>query len=105
MEKWTQEQYEQVLRDKKQAAHDEMKLYISINAKELQEECEPGRKNLSAACKAMVNLMLEGDMFEVEPKIKSRIAGKLTVRYYVDNLSPDRRTYAQALADKPWPTM
>lgn len=99
MEKWTQEQYEHALREKKQQAHDEMKLYIVINAKELQDECEPGSKNLSAVCKAMLNVMLEGDGFEVEPKIKSKIAGKLSVRYYTDNLSPQRRTYAQAMAD------
>ncbi len=95
MEKWTQDQYEQTLARKKQEAHDAMQLYILVNAKDLQDECEPGVKNLSAACKAMLNQMLEGDGFEVEPKVRSRIAGKLTVRYYVDNLDPSRRTYAE----------
>ncbi len=100
MEKWTQEQYEQVLREKKQSAHDALNLYIEINAKELQDECEPGSKNLSCACKAILAQMLEGDGFVVEPKVKSKIAGKLTVRYYVDNLSPERRTYVEAMADQ-----
>lgn len=98
MEKWTQEQYEQKIRETKQAEHDQMHLYITINAKELMEACEPGAKNLTAVCKAMQNCMLEGDGFEVEPKSKSKVAGKLTVRYYVDNLSPDRRTWAEANA-------
>ena len=91
MEKWTQEQYARVLKNKKQSAHDEMKLYILINAKDLQEECEPDSKNLSAVCAAMLDEMLEGDTIEQEPKTKSKVAGKLTVRYYVDNLSPFRR--------------
>ena len=47
----------------------------------------------------MLAQMLEGDCFVVEPKVKSRIAGKLTVRYYVDNLSPERRTWEEAQAD------
>ncbi len=95
MEKWTQEQYEQYLASKKQEAHDKMELYILVNAKELQDECEPGTKNLSMACKAMLNQMLEGDAFEVEPKVRTKIAGKLTVRYYVDNLDPGRRKYSE----------
>lgn len=93
-EKWTQEQYWNYIQQKKQEAHDALNLYITLNAKELQEECEPGVKNLASACKAMLQQMLEGDCFEVEPKIHTKIAGKLTVRYYVDNLYPTRRTYA-----------
>lgn len=95
-EKWTQEQYWNYIQQKKQEAHDALSLYITLNAKELQEECEPGVKNLASACKAMLQQMLEGDSFEVEPKIHTKIAGKLTVRYYVDNLYPTRRTYAAA---------
>ncbi len=95
MEKWTQEQYSEVLQDRKQAAHDNLWLYMDINAKELMEECEPGVKNLTACCKAMTDAMLEGDSFIVEPKVKTKIAGKLTVRYYVDNLHPGRRKYSE----------
>ncbi len=96
MEKWTPQRYAKLIRQEKQAAHDEMKLYILINAKELQEECEPNSKNLSAVCQAMLGEMLEGDSFEDEPKTKSKVAGKLTIRYYVDNLAPSRKKYTDA---------
>lgn len=98
MEKWTKEQYSEYLKNKKQSEHDAMHLYMDINAKDLVDECEPGVKNLTPACQAMVDAMLEGDGFVVEPKVKSKVAGKLTIRYYVDNLHPDRRTYAEAMA-------
>ena len=39
--------------------------------------------------------MLEGDGFIVEPKNKSKCAASLTIRYYVDNLSPERRKYSE----------
>ena len=94
MAKWTQEQYAEYIQAKKQEAHDKMWLYIEVSASELLEECEPGVKNLSACCKAMLDAMLEGDGFIVEPKVKSKIAGKLMIRYYVDNLHPSRRKYA-----------
>lgn len=97
-EKWSESQYAAVLQEKKQTAHDKMWLYIDINAKDLMEEYEPGIKNLTSACKAMLASMLEGDGFIEEPKVKTRIAGKLTIRYYVDNLSPERRTWAEANA-------
>ena len=41
-----------------------------------------------------MDAMLEGDYFVVEPKNKSKCAGTLTVRYYVDNLSPQRKKWA-----------
>lgn len=98
MEKWTQQAYSDRLNDMKQEAHDKMWLYIDVNAKDLMDECEPGAKNLTSVCKAMLDQMLEGDTFEVEPKVKTRIAGKLTVRYYVDNLDPSRRKYSEVEA-------
>jgi hypothetical protein len=98
MEKWTVEQYDSRIRDMKQEAHDKMWLYIELNAKEFMNDCEPEVKNLNSCCKAMLNNMLEGDGFIVEPKIRTKIAGALTIRYYVDNLSADRRTYKEALA-------
>ena len=48
----------------------------------------------------MLSKMLEGDGFIVEPKSRSKCAGTLTIRYYVDNLSPERRTYAEAMEDQ-----
>ncbi|MDO4467054.1 MAG: hypothetical protein Q4C49_08610 [Bacillota bacterium] len=98
MKKWTQEQYAACLQEKKQEAHDKQWLYIEVNAKEFMTECEPGVKNLNPCCKAIVAAMLEGDAFVVEPKVRSKIAGALTVRFYVDNLSASRRTYAEANA-------
>lgn len=95
MDKWTRTQYEEFLDRKKQQAQQNGQLYIIVNARELQDECEPGGKNLAAVCKAMLARMLEGDSFEVEPKMPSKVAGKLSVRYYVDNLDPTRRTLAQ----------
>ena len=43
----------------------------------------------------MLDAMLEGDGFIVEPKNKSKCAASLTIRYYVDNLSPERRKYSE----------
>ena len=70
-------------------------IYIEVNAKDLLEECEPGIRNQNVCCKAMLDAMLEGDGFIVEPKNKSKCAASLTIRYYVDNLSPERRKYAE----------
>ena len=70
----------------------------SVSYTHLIEEYEPGVKNVNAACKAMLEVMLEGDYFVVEPKSKSKCAYALTIRYYVDNLSPERKTYAEANA-------
>lgn len=85
--------YAERLQNKKVEAHDKQWLYIEVNAKDLQEEMEPGVKNLNVCCKAMLEAMLEGDGFIVEPKNKSKCASTLTIRYYVDNLSPERRKY------------
>ena len=96
MEKWTQEQYAARLQEMKQEAHDKMWLYIEVNAKEFMNECEPGVKgNTTTCCKAMLDAMLEGDGFIVEPKVKTKVAGTLTIRYYVDNLHPVRRKYSE----------
>lgn len=95
MEKWTMETYASCIQDKKQVAHDKQWLYIELNAKDLLQECEPGVKNQIVCCKAMLDAMLEGDCFIVEPKNKSKCAGTLTIRYYVDNLSPERRKYSE----------
>ena len=74
MEKWTQEQYAARLQEMKQEAHDKMWLYIEVNAKEFMNECEP--------------------------KIRTKVAGTLTVRYYVDNLHPGRRKYADVMKEQ-----
>ena len=94
MNKMTMNDYVERLQGKKVEAHDKQWLYIEINAKDLLEECEPGVKNFNTCCKGMMDAMLEGDYFVVEPKNKSKCAGTLTIRYYTDNLSPERKKWA-----------
>lgn len=93
MAKMTMNDYLNEVKIRKQNAHDIEWLYIEINAKEFNEELEPTTKNLTACCKAMLDAMLEGDCFVVEPKLKTKVSGALTVRYYCDNLSSDRKSY------------
>ena len=93
MEKLTQEQYTNIINQKKQNAHNMQWLYIEINAKELMEECEPSVRNQMVCCKAILDALLEGDRILVAPKSKSRCGASLTVRYYTDNLSPERAKY------------
>ena len=95
MAKLEMKDYLDCLQNKKQTAHDKQWLYIEVNAKDLLEECEPGVKNQNVCCKAMLDAMLEGDGFIVEPKNKSKCAASLTIRYYVDNLRPERRKYSE----------
>ena len=85
--------YEDVINWKKGEAHGMEWLYIEINAGALLTEVEAGVDNLDATCKAMLNCMLEGDGFIVEPKEENKISDTLTVRYYCDNLSPERKHY------------
>lgn len=95
MAKLEMKDYAERLQSKKVEAHDKQWLYIEVNAKDLQEEMEPGVKNLNVCCKAMLDAMLEGDGFIVEPKSKSKCASTLTIRYYVDNLSTERRKFSE----------
>ncbi len=68
--KWEKQQYLDVLQIKN-GKHITSSGYISkLNAKDLLEECEPGMKNQNVCCKAMLESMLEGDGFIVEPKNK-----------------------------------
>lgn len=97
MAKWEMQNYSDCLQNKKQEAHNRQWLYIEVNAKDLLEECEPGVKNQTVCCKAMLDAMLEGDGFIVEPKIKNKCAASLTIRYYVDNLNPERRKYSEVV--------
>lgn len=95
MAKLEMKDYAERLQNKKVEAHNKQWLYIEVNAKDLLEEMEPNVKNLNVCCKAMLDAMLEGDGFIVEPKSKSKCAGTLTIRYYVDNLSPERKKWAE----------
>lgn len=59
------------------------------------EELEPGVKNMTTCCKAMLEALLEGDIILAAPKTKNMCGSALTLRYYVDNLSPERRKYSE----------
>ena len=90
--KMTVNDYEDKIRWKKGEAH-AINQNIEISAKDLLTEFEAGVNNLKTVCEAMLNCMLEGDEFLVEPKGKTKVSEALTVRYYCDNLSETRRKY------------
>ncbi len=85
--------YEDIINWKKGEAHAMDWLYIEVNAGDLLTEVEAGVDNLSATCEAILNCMLEGDSFIVEPTEADKVNSSLTVRYYCDNLSEDRKKY------------
>ena len=91
--KMSVEDYEGVIRWKKGEAHAMEWLYIEVNAGDLLTEKEAGIDNLDAVCNAMLNEMLEGDFFVTEPDEENKVSSTLTVRYYCDNLSADRKKY------------
>ncbi|MBQ9046452.1 MAG: hypothetical protein IJ120_00990 [Solobacterium sp.] len=80
---------------KKWEAHHMNWLYIEVNAGDLMTEIEAGVDNLNTCCAAILDCMLEGDGFIVEPKEADKVSSSLTVRYYCDNLSEDRRKYSE----------
>ena len=59
-----------------------------------------GRKESERMLQGNAQQDAGGRRFIVEPKSRSKCAGTLTIRYYVDNLSPERRTYAEAMEDQ-----
>lgn len=89
--KKTKQEYIDVINWKKWEAHHMDWLYIEINAGDLLTELEAGVSNIKCCTEAMVDCMLEGDAFIGETVRKSTKA--LTVRYYCDNLSPERKKY------------
>ena len=94
VEKQSLQKYIDVINWKKWEAHHMAQLYIEVNANDLLTEIEAGADNLDTCCKAILECMLEGDSFVVEPKAKNKVSKNLTVRYYCDNLSEDRRKYS-----------
>lgn len=85
--------YEDIINWKKGEANGMDWLYIEIRADDLLTEVEAGIDNLDTVCKAMLNCMLEGDTFINEPKAADKVDPELKVRYYCDNLSPERKKY------------
>ncbi len=96
VEKQDKQKYMDVINWKKWEAHHMNWLYIEINAGDLNTEIEAGVANLKTCCDAMRECMLEGDEFIAEPARKTGAA--LTVRYYCDNLSEERRKYSEVNA-------
>lgn len=93
VEKKTVKEYEDIINWKKGEAHAMDWLYIEVNANDLLTEVEAGVNNLKTVCQAILNCMLEGDGFIVEPKGKTKVSETLTVRYYCDNLSDERKKF------------
>ena len=93
--KQTVQKYKDVINWKKWEAHHMNWLYIEVNAGDLMTEIEAGVDNLNTCCAAILDCMLEGDGFIVEPKEADKVSSSLTVRYYCDNLSEDRRKYSE----------
>ena len=85
--------YEDFINWKKGVAHAMDWLYIEVNANDLLTEVEAGVDNLDTTCQAIMNCMLEGDVFVVEPTGANKVSPALSVRYYCDNLSEDRKKY------------
>ena len=96
------QEYKDVINWKKGEAHAMDWLYIEINAGDLLTEVEAGVDNLTATCTAILNCMLEGDGFIVEPAEENKVSDTLTVRYYCDNLSEDRRKYFDVIWKTIW---
>ncbi len=89
----TVKEYEDIINWKRKQAHIMDWLYIELEAGDLLEEVEKGINNLSVTCQAMLNCMLEGDQFIIEPVEKNRVSKSLTIRYYCDKLGPDSMPY------------
>ena len=92
-QKKNMQDYKDVINWKKWEAHNMDWLYIEINAGDLMTELEAGVNNIENCCNAIKECMLEGDEFITEPKEADKIGTVLTVRYYCDNLSEERRKY------------
>ena len=92
VEKKSFQEYKDVINWKKWEAHNMNWLYIEIEAGEIMNELEAGVNNIKTVTDAILDSMLEGDTFIVESEKPST---KLTVRYYCDNLSEERRKYSE----------
>lgn len=85
--------YVDIINWKKGEAHAMDWLYIEINAGDLLEEVEAGKDNLRNVCNAILECMLEGDVYMNEPAEPDKVNSSLTVRYYCDNLSESRKKF------------
>lgn len=85
-----EEEYLGLINGKKWEANGKGWLYIEINAGDLLNEAEPCADNIQTAVNAVRDAMLEGDQY-----LNDSDSADLTVRYYCDNLSPERRKYSE----------
>lgn len=97
MMKKTLADYTSIIKQMKADAQQKNWLYIEINAYELNQEIEPKVSNIKVAAQAMLDEMLEGDIFIITPKLKSNLSKDLRLRYYCDNLDPSRKTYKEVM--------
>ncbi|MDD6727350.1 MAG: hypothetical protein PUE16_08475 [Lactimicrobium massiliense] len=91
----SREEFEKIILFKKQEFSINGWNALEINAKDLMSSIGAGDEDLMAAVEAMQECMLEGDCFINDPGSDHRLSPELTVRYYCDNLSPDRRKYSE----------
>lgn len=73
----------QTQKEQAQVAH---KKEIVIRAGDLHREINEGTPTLVTCCMAMRKMMLEGDVFLMNPKTKSNASSDLTIRYDVNHL-------------------
>ncbi|MEE8806999.1 MAG: hypothetical protein SOI44_01105 [Lactimicrobium sp.] len=91
----SREEFEKIILFKKQEFSINGWNALEINAKDLMTSAGGEDEDLEAAVAAMEECMLEGDCFVNDPGSEHRLSPHLTVRYYCDNLSPERRKYSE----------
>ena len=93
--KKTVKDYEDAINWKKGEAKALDWLYIELSADALLTQFEAGKDNLKTVCQALYNCMLEGDYYIVEPTEDNCALGTVAVRFYCDNLSPERKKVSE----------
>ena len=91
----TVKDYEDAINWKKGEAKALDWLYIELSADALLTQFEAGKDNLKTVCQALYNCMLEGDYYIVEPTEDNCALGTVAVRFYCDNLSPERKKVSE----------
>lgn len=91
----TVKDYEDAINWKKGEAKALDWLYIELSADALLTQFEAGKDNLKTVCQALYNCMLEGDYYIVEPTEDNCVLGTVAVRFYCDNLSPERKKVSE----------
>lgn len=87
----TEQEYEQIINFKKHEFQANGWNALDLNAGRLLASASDIDENIGAVNTAMHACMLEGDQFLSE----DREGASMTVRYYCDNLSEQRRKYSE----------